>query len=152
MSSYQLTWITDHIAVGHAPLSHADLISIKQQGVDAIVNLCEEYCDLHEIEEKSGFEVYYLPVADECAPDMAKMEKGLAWVDDVINLDKKVLIHCRHGVGRTGTFVSAYLLRCGLDLKTVSKKLKKTRATPTNYCQWKLLKKYGKKLKRLEGK
>jgi protein-tyrosine phosphatase len=144
-STYQLTWITEYLAVGYAPMSHIELESIKEQGIDAIVNLCAEFCDLHEIEEKSGFEVYYLPIPDEHAPDMEEMENALAWLDEAIYLGKKILIHCRHGIGRTGTFVTSYLLRRGLGLKVASKKMKYTRATPANYSQWKLLRKYRKK-------
>lgn len=145
MSRYQLTWITDDLAVGYAPMSYVDLDVIKAQGIDAIVNLCAEFCDLHEIEEKSGFEVYYFPIPDESAPDMEDMEKALEWLDEAIYLGKKVLVHCRYGIGRTGTFVTSYLLRRGLGLKVASKKMKKTRANPTTYCQWRLLRKYGKK-------
>ena len=145
MTDYQLTWITDQLAVGYAPMSYADLDSIKAKGVDAIVNLCGEFCDLHEIEEKSGFEVIYLPIPDECAPDMEEMEKALVWLDEAIYLGKKILVHCRHGIGRTGTFVTSYMLRKGLGLKVAEKKLKGTRANPTNYSQWRLLKKYSKK-------
>jgi hypothetical protein len=54
MSDYQLRWITGQLATGNAPMSYADLDLIKAEGVDAIVNLCGEFCDLHEIEEKSG--------------------------------------------------------------------------------------------------
>ena len=43
------------LAIGHAPMSYEDLESIKKQGINAIVNLCGEFCDLHEIEEKFGF-------------------------------------------------------------------------------------------------
>ncbi|MBU0680704.1 MAG: dual specificity protein phosphatase family protein [Proteobacteria bacterium] len=143
--SYELTWITPSLAVGYAPMSYAELEAIEKQGIDAIVNLCGEFCDLHEIEEKSGFEVYFLPIPDENAPDMAEMEKALEWLDESLYLGKKVLVHCRHGIGRTGTFVSAYLIRRGLGLKVAEKTMKGTRANPTNYAQWSLLRKYGKK-------
>ena len=145
MSGYQLTWVTKHLAVGHAPMSYAELDDIRDQGIDAIVNLCEEYCDLHELEENSGFEVFYLPITDERAPKMEEMEKGLEWIDEAMYLGKKVLVHCKHGVGRTGTFVTAYLLRRGMGLKKAEKLLKKTRANPTNFTQWWLLRKFGKK-------
>lgn len=149
---YDLTWITKQIAVGHAPMSYEELDFIKNEGVVAIVNLCEEFSDLHEIEEQSGFEVYYLPTTDECAPDMEKMEEALHWLDEALYLKKKVLIHCRHGQGRTGTFLSAYLLRRGLALKNTEKKLKGTRANPTNYSQWKLLRKYSKQQGQLSAR
>ncbi len=145
MQKYRLEWVTDDLAVGYAPMSYVELDSIKEQGINAIVNLCAEFCDLHEIEEKTGFEVYYLPIPDENTPDMDDMEKALAWLDEAIYLGKKILVHCRHGIGRTGTFVTSYLLRRGLGLKVASRKMRNTRATPANYIQWKLLRKYGKK-------
>ena len=144
MSDYQLTWITDNLAVGHAPMSFADLDAIRGAGIDAIVNLCGEFCDLHELEEQRGFEVYYLPIPDECAPDMVAMEEGLAWLDEAVYLGKKVLIHCRFGIGRTGTFLTAYLIRRGMGLKLASRRLKKVRSQPSSFRQWRILKKYGK--------
>jgi len=146
MTKYKLTWVTPELSVGHAPLSYDDLDAIREEGVAAIVNLCGEYCDLHEIQQGSGFEVYYLPIPDECAPDIKEMENALTWVDNRILQGKKVLVHCRFGVGRTGTFVTAYLLKKGLDIKAASQLLKKTRANPTNSCQWELLRNYRKKL------
>ncbi len=142
--SYELTWITNQLAVGHAPMSYEQLDSIKEQGIGAIVNLCAEFSDLHLLEENAGFEVYYLPIHDECVPKMVEMEKALDWFDEAIYLNKKILVHCKHGIGRTGTFVSAYLLRRGLGLKVAEKTLKPSRANPSNYNQWKLLKKYSK--------
>lgn len=115
MGGYEFTWITDQLAAGHAPLSFEDLETIKAQGIDAIVNLCGEFCDLHEIQQQTGFGVYYLPIVDECAPDMDEMEKALVWLEQKIAKGHKALVHCRFGVGRTGTFVSAFLMRTGID-------------------------------------
>lgn len=144
-TAYIPTWITKNLAVGHAPMSYEELDSLKEQGITAIVNLCGEFCDLHEIEQKAGFEVFYLPIDDDSAPKMEELEKGLAWLDEATYLGKKVLVHCHHGIGRTGTFVTAYLLRRGLGMKRAGKKLKTTRANPTAFSQWWLLRKFGKK-------
>jgi len=145
MSSYRITWITNSLAVGRAPMSYAELDFIKSQGIDGIINLCAEFSDLHELEESSGFEVYYLPVWDEDIPGIDAMEDALAWLDEAIYLGKKILVHCRHGIGRTGTLVTSYMIRRGHTLKAAGKKLKASKANPSNYGQWKLLKKYGKK-------
>lgn len=149
---YTVNWITSQLATGSAPMSYDDLDILREQGINAIVNLCGEFCDLYQIEQQSGFEVYYLPIPDECAPDMKLMEEALRWLDEALYLKKKVLIHCRHGLGRTGTFVSAYLLRRGLGLKLTEKKLKSVRVTPSSYSQWKLLKNYGKQQGQLNAR
>ena len=145
MPGYTLTWITKNLAVGHAPMSYEELDSLKEQGIGAIVNLCGEFSDLHQIEKDAGFEVFWLPVPDETAPKMEAMEEGLEWLDEATYLGKKVLVHCKHGIGRTGTFVTAYLLRRGFGLKKAGKMMKTTRANPTNFSQWWLLRKFGKK-------
>ena len=145
MGAYLLTWVTKSLAVGAAPMSYEELTSLKEQGICAIVNLCGEFSDLHTIEKDAGFEVFWLPIPDETAPKMEAMEKGLEWLDESIYLGKKVLVHCHHGIGRTGTFVTAYLLRRGLGMKKAGKVLKTTRANPTNFSQWWLLRKFGKK-------
>lgn len=142
--TYSVTWLTGQLACGSAPMSYDDLDIIRGQGIDAIVNLCGEFCDLHQIEKDSGFEVYYLPIPDECAPDMQLMEAALDWLDESLYLKKKILIHCRHGLGRTGTFVSAYLLRRGFGLKLTEKKLKSARMSPGSFSQWRMLRKYEK--------
>lgn len=139
-----VSWITPNLAVGPAPMSYDQLDRIKKAGVDSIINLCAEFPDLHLIEKNAGFDVYYLPIEDEETPELQVMDDALEWMDEAIYLGKKVLVHCRHGIGRTGTIVSAYLLRKGLSAKLIQKKLKKMRSRPSSYCQWQLLRKYGR--------
>lgn len=135
-SSYRMDWVTDAIAVGGAPLSYEQLDQIKAQGVDAIVNLCAEYCDLHAIERDSGFEVYYLPVDDECAPDCEALERAMEWMDGILAQNRRLLIHCRLGMGRTGTLLYAYLWSRNLQERVDPNLLEALRARPSNYAQW----------------
>ncbi len=146
---YQVTWVTEQLGVGPAPMSYPQLEAIREQGVDAIINLCGEFCDLHDIEIDAGFEVRYLPLKDEEAPDLVELEKTLEWLDEAIYLGKKVLIHCRHGIGRTGTVLNSYLLRRGLGHKLAGRALKKLKSKPANFVQWRTVRKYGKQSGRL---
>lgn len=148
-AAYSPTWVTEQLAVGAAPMSYAQLDCLRESGVTAILNLCGEFCDLHDIESQAGFEVYHLPLADEEAPDLVALEKALAWLDEAIYLGKKVLIHCRHGIGRTGTLLNAYLLRRGLGHRLAWLKLRNLRSKPTNFAQWWTIRKYGKNSPRL---
>jgi hypothetical protein len=145
MTRYELSWITDNLAMGHAPMSYEDLSSIGKQGIGAIMNLCAEFCDLHEIEANHGFEVYYLPIFDDEAPPEPELERALDWLDEAVYLGKKVLVHCRYGMGRTATFVAAYLLRRGFGLKLARKKVREARTMHSSFSQWRLLRKYSKK-------
>ncbi|WP_034627059.1 protein-tyrosine phosphatase family protein [Desulfocurvibacter africanus] len=148
-SHYKVNWVTDSLAVGSAPMNHDDLGALKDQGITAILNLCAEFCDLHWIESEAGFETYYLPIPDEQAPDLPELEKALDWLDEVIYLGKRALIHCRHGIGRTGTVLNAYLLRKGLGSKLANRTLKPLKSKPVNFNQWWFIRKYGQREKPL---
>ena len=146
MPEYPIRWITTELAVGYAPRSHKDLAAIRAQGIAAIVNLCAECYDLYNIEKNAGFDVYYAPIADEEAPALEDLEKALAWVTDCINSGKKILVHCRFGIGRTGTFVAAYLMSRGHNIKAALRKMKHTPSLPMSRNQWDLLERYAEKL------
>lgn len=141
-SEYRLDWVTDALAVGGAPLSHEQLDCIKEHGIDAIINLCAEYCDLHDIEKDHGFEVYYLPIDDECTPDPEALETAMAWMDEVLRQNKRLLIHCRLGMGRTGTLLYSYLWSRDLHRGVNENLLRSIRSRPCNFHQWRTVRRY----------
>lgn len=146
---YPLYWVTENLATGPAPMSYDHLDHLKAAGIDAIMNLCAEYSDLHDIESSQGFEVHYLPIEDEETPQLQALDAAMDWLDESIYLGKKVYVHCHYGIGRTGTIISAYLLRRGLGSKLVKQKIKKMRSRPANFYQWWLVRKIGKREGRL---
>lgn len=143
---YPLRWITQQIAIGYAPHSEADIDSIKIQGIGAVLNLCAECYDLHEIEAAAGLEVHWLPIADEDAPEFVEAQKALEWLDSLLAQNKKVLVHCRFGIGRTGTLVTAWLLKQGYAQDDALEMLSHTPAEPKSRRQWDFLDAYSKSI------
>lgn len=135
MDEYPLKWITKSLSVGYAPRSLDHLQAIHAAGIKSIVNLCAECYDLHEAERASGFDVFYLPVADEEAPDIDMLEKLIKWMNQQIESENPVLVHCRYGIGRTGTVVLAFLMHSGYDFKTARQMMRHTPSWPSNRLQ-----------------
>lgn len=136
---YPLKWITAQIAIGYAPHSPTDIDAIKAHGIGAVLNLCAECYDLHEIETAAGLAVHWLPISDEEAPEQNDAQDALNWLDAMLADGKTVLVHCRFGIGRTGTMVIAWLLKQGHTLDDALEILKHTPARPTSRRQWDFL-------------
>lgn len=141
---FPVHWVTSHLGAGPAPHQQAHLRALAGQGIQCILNLCDELAELVHIEREFGFEVYHLPVIDEEAPELEALDLALEWMDEALFLGKRVYVHCRHGIGRTGTVLNAYLLRKGLGHQLAARTLKRLRSQPANYDQWRTVRRYGK--------
>jgi len=100
-----------------------DLTAIRDWGAKAVVTLMEphelqqyEVADIGDRVEALGMDWYSLPIRDVDVPD-AQFEK--AWVyaghrlRTMLSEDNRILIHCRGGLGRTGTIAARLLVELG---------------------------------------
>ena len=121
MDAYPLKWITTSVAVAYAPRSESDLKTIQAAGIRAIVNL-----------KAAGFDVYFIPIVDEAAPGMEALESLLDWMQQQADSGNQMLVHCRYGIGRTGTVVLAFLLYAGYSFTEARAMMKHTPSWPAS--------------------
>ncbi|MCE1198448.1 MAG: hypothetical protein LWW85_05720 [Marinilabiliales bacterium] len=157
--SAMIYWI-DHIAncrIGITPRPPGfgqlenEVIEFKSQHVNFILSLLED----HEIEQfglikeeffcekyKIGFD--NLPIKDHLIPGFQRFADKIDNLSlEMPNLENFV-VHCNHGLGRSGLFVAGLLLKSGKKLVDVLKILEVNRGfkCPTSTSQLKFLKAY----------
>lgn len=123
-------WVSQSLLAGEHP-SHndgAEQTKLKlQKYLDCGVTY---FFDLTQFAEKNSYEeilkeearrrniiknIGYtqVPMHDDGTPTNEQMKEVLDAIDEAIAKDHKVYVHCRGGIGRTGTAVGCYLVRHG---------------------------------------
>lgn len=82
-----------------------DLNFLKEKGISVIVNLEEYFWDY------PSFELLHIPVRDFQPPDPDDFAPCVEFINQKIEEDKRVLVHCHAGMGRTNLMIAAYLVR-----------------------------------------
>ena len=98
---------------------------LEKEGIQHGVNLRIEFDDAaHGL----ALEQYcYLPTIDDDAPTIEHLEQGVTFIEEAINNEQKVYIHCAGGIGRAPTMAVAYFIRQGMSLNDAIALIKKTR-------------------------
>lgn len=120
-----ITWVLNNaIAASSIAKSIEDIELWKKAGVKAIVILAEpqeiarywgSLKNYFDALNDKGFEYNYSPVIDFHAPDLNQLKNVIEWIDSKVKANKPVLVHCRAGIGRTGTIIAAYLVKKGYE-------------------------------------
>jgi protein-tyrosine phosphatase len=115
-----------------------ELQAWRDAGVDVIVSLLtpeevEEFTLTVEADaaEKAGIRFRSYPIADRKVPASQATFRDL--VDELtreLNAGRRVLVHCRQGIGRAGLVAAAVLVAGGIDSDTAVEKLTAARGRP----------------------
>jgi hypothetical protein len=107
-----------------------DLNKLKEEGIALIVNLtCKPLQIPPEFEE--FFRVVHVPIIDGHPPDPGQLNQIVDLARDAISTGKKMLIHCRGGMGRTASVIIPLLMEFeNLPLEEAVEKARKSGRFP----------------------
>ncbi|WP_157560666.1 dual specificity protein phosphatase family protein [Hydrogenivirga sp. 128-5-R1-1] len=111
-----IRWITDYLGGSRAP-EPQELETLKEEGINTIINLLEgDYGNfIAQKQKEAGFEVIRIPFN---MYDPIPKEDFLAvydYIKEISGKEKKVLVHCKYGKARSGTFLAGYLINEGKE-------------------------------------
>jgi len=102
------------------------LTALAAAGIDCFVNLTragEAELPAYHTHLAAGTWYFHLPIEDHGVPDSIFMSQVLTVVAGALNAGRRVYVHCRAGIGRTGTVLGCLLVERGLDGEEALKQL-----------------------------
>ncbi|MGD9765041.1 MAG: dual specificity protein phosphatase family protein [Candidatus Binatia bacterium] len=103
-------WITPRLAIGGCLDPSSGLASLRGAGIGAVVDLRVEEADDAELLGRHDIQLLRLPTRDCCAVSLRALSRGVAWVNQQTRSDRRVYVHCQHGIGRSALLVACVLV------------------------------------------
>ncbi|QNN56629.1 ATP-binding cassette domain-containing protein [Diaphorobacter ruginosibacter] len=110
---------------------HHDLALLKRVGVTTLITLTERDIDQAALAQH-GLKNVHLPVYDREAPSLGQIQMLLKRMESLMSRGDVLAVHCLGGLGRTGTVLTAWLIREGL---TAQEALRRVRLLDPRYVQ-----------------
>lgn len=126
IKTLEYNYITDGIYIGTNKCcqTHFDEKLLKE-GIEVDISLEEA-----QLDSPVGIQFYlWLPVKDHIAPGEEQLDFGVAALEKLVAMKKKIYVHCQNGHGRAPTLVAAYLIRQGKTPKQAVDFIKSQRST-----------------------
>ena len=92
------------------PQSKENFNFLKNQGIKVIISLTENPISKIDKQILNSFILHHISIKDYTAPTIKQINKFRNLLEKYQELKFPVLVHCFAGCGRTGTFLTAYLM------------------------------------------
>jgi protein-tyrosine phosphatase len=140
----------------------ADLHALVVEAAGVLVCLLEDHelrryqiVDLVERADAHGLEVLRLPIRDTSVPDdLPSVDALLDQVEARVRGGKRVVVHCRGGLGRTGVIAGCWLVRQGVsaaDALAMLREVRRSERCPENEEQRRFVRSYAERLRGRPG-
>ena len=96
---------------------------LLNEGINSDISLEEDRLD-----SPFGVDFYlWLPTKDQSPPSMDQIKLGVEIIKKLIDMNRKIYIHCKNGHGRAPTLVSAYFITQGMGIEEAINFIKEKR-------------------------
>jgi atypical dual specificity phosphatase len=121
------SWINKPFLAAMAqPEDAAELVWLREQGIELIVSLSEEPLRRDWINE-AGLMRIHVPVVDMTAPSQEQLDQCLSAIKRANERNMGVVVHCSAGLGRTGTLLACYFVQQGMNAKNAVARVRRMR-------------------------
>lgn len=112
-----------------------EIRKLDMSGVNMVISLLENHEEVeldieeeHNICQKYGIDYINFPIEDRGVPkDIDSFVRLISTIDQNLRDDKKIVIHCRMGIGRTSIVTAGMLIKNGYKAESVFDFLSKKR-------------------------
>lgn len=103
-----------------------DLAEAQGAGITAVVSLTERPLDQRTL-ARAGMGYLHIPIPDFAPPTLVQMDQFVKYVRYQRERGGAVMVHCRAGVGRTGTMLAVWLLTQGYSPNQAIRRVRQSR-------------------------
>jgi hypothetical protein len=135
-----LSWVTSDLAIGGSFPAGRAVDLAEAHGVGAVIDVRGETADDPRELDACGLRFLHLPTADHHAAPLPMLDRGVAFAAAARAENRRVLVHCEHGIGRSALVALCILVDRGLGPLEALARAKDARAlvspSPAQYEAW----------------